>query len=97
MPTGINAMPITKNVGKTVPAVNIGCHAGSRCCLNALSVKVIKLHCYIFNASYFLQLTVTNTKTKWWSGVICRPAINQVVKKFPCLLWKQVHYCIHSR
>jgi len=45
MPTGINAMPITKNVGKTVPAVNIGCHAGSRCCLNALSVKVIKLHC----------------------------------------------------
>lgn len=24
-----------KNDGKTVPAVSIGCHAGSRCCLNA--------------------------------------------------------------
>lgn len=28
-------MPMTKNDGKTVPAVNMGCHAGNRCCLNA--------------------------------------------------------------
>lgn len=35
IPTGINAIPITKKVGRTVPAVSIGCHAGSRCCLNA--------------------------------------------------------------
>ena len=39
MPIGINATPITKKVGRTVPAVNMGCHAGSRCCLNALSEK----------------------------------------------------------
>ena len=37
MPTGINAIPIMKNVGKTVPAVNTGCHAGNLCCLNAES------------------------------------------------------------
>ena len=37
IPIGINATPITKKVGRTVPAVNIGCHAGKRCCLNALS------------------------------------------------------------
>lgn len=35
IPTGINAIPITKNVGKTVPAVNIGCQAGNLCCLKA--------------------------------------------------------------
>lgn len=35
MPTGIKAIPMTKNVGRTVPAVSIGCHAGKRCCLNA--------------------------------------------------------------
>jgi hypothetical protein len=28
-----------KNDGKTVPAVRIGCHAGSRCCLKALAAK----------------------------------------------------------
>ena len=37
IPIGINATPITKKVGKTVPAVNIGCHAGNRCCLIAVS------------------------------------------------------------
>ena len=37
IPIGIKATPMTKKVGKTVPAVNIGCHAGSLCCLNALS------------------------------------------------------------
>lgn len=37
IPTGMKAMPITKKVGSTVPAVNIGCHAGNLCCLNALS------------------------------------------------------------
>ena len=39
MPIGIKANPIMKKVGKTVPAVRIGCHAGSFCCLKALSVK----------------------------------------------------------
>jgi hypothetical protein len=39
---GIKAIPMTKNVGRTVPAVKIGCHAGKRCCLKALSVKIIK-------------------------------------------------------
>ena len=29
---------MTKKVGRTVPAVKIGCHAGSFCCLNALPV-----------------------------------------------------------
>lgn len=38
MPTGINTIPITKNVGRIVTAVRIGFQAGSRCCLNALSV-----------------------------------------------------------
>lgn len=39
IPTGINAIPITKNVGKTVPAVKTGCQAGKRCCLKAESIK----------------------------------------------------------
>lgn len=39
MPTGMKAIPITKKVGSTVPAVRIGCHAGSLCCLNALSAR----------------------------------------------------------
>jgi len=33
---GINATPMMKKVGKTVPAVKMGCQAGKRCCLNAL-------------------------------------------------------------
>lgn len=41
IPIGMNAIPMKKKVGKTVPAVNIGCHAGNFCCLNALSKKVI--------------------------------------------------------
>lgn len=36
-PIGMNAIPTTKNVGNTVPAVRIGCHAGNFCCLKALS------------------------------------------------------------
>lgn len=47
----MNATPITKNVGRTVPAVSIGCQAGNRCCLNALSVwnqiKIIYTYMYI--------------------------------------------------
>lgn len=38
-PIGMNAIPITKKVGNTVPAVKIGCHAGNFCCLKALSVN----------------------------------------------------------
>jgi len=34
----MKATPIMKKVGKTVPAVRIGCQAGNRCCLKALSV-----------------------------------------------------------
>lgn len=40
IPTGMKAIPITKKVGSTVPAVNIGCQAGSLCCLKALSIKI---------------------------------------------------------
>ena len=39
MPIGIKATPMMKNVGKTVPAVKMGCHAGNLCCLKALSKK----------------------------------------------------------
>lgn len=39
MPTGRNAIPMMKKVGRTVPAVRIGCQAGNLCCLNALSEK----------------------------------------------------------
>lgn len=39
MPIGIKANPIIKKVGKTVPAVRIGCHAGNFCCLKALSIE----------------------------------------------------------
>lgn len=38
-PIGMKAIPITKKVGKTVPAVKIGCQAGNFCCLKALSEK----------------------------------------------------------
>ena len=33
------AIPITKNAGKTVPAVSIGCQAGNFCWLKSLSGK----------------------------------------------------------
>ena len=37
IPSGINAIPMAKKAGKTVPAVKIGCHAGNFCCLNFVS------------------------------------------------------------
>lgn len=46
----MKAIPITKKVGKTVPAVRIGCHAGSFCCLNALSATNVDM-LIIFNIS----------------------------------------------
>jgi len=42
MPIGINAAATAKNMGITLRAVRIGCHAGSRCCLNAVSVTIPK-------------------------------------------------------
>ncbi len=39
IPIGIKTRPIIKNTGKAVSAVIIGCHAGKRCCLNAVSKK----------------------------------------------------------
>ena len=36
MPMGMKMRPMTKKAGSTVPAVRMGCHAGSRCCLNAV-------------------------------------------------------------
>lgn len=33
-PTGMKIIPMTKNVGKTVPAVKIGCQAFNFCCFN---------------------------------------------------------------
>ena len=49
----MNATPMTKNVGRTVPAVNIGCHAGSLCCLNALSI-IIKID-RLLNHEYLME------------------------------------------
>jgi len=40
-PIGINAAATAKNIGIPLRAVRIGCHAGSRCCLNAVSVIII--------------------------------------------------------
>lgn len=39
IPTGINASPIMKKVGRTVPAVRTGCQAGKRCCLKLESAE----------------------------------------------------------
>ena len=36
--SGGRCVPITKNVGRTVPAVRMGCQAGRACCLNLLSL-----------------------------------------------------------
>jgi len=38
-PSGINVTPTANSTGSTVPAVIIGCHAGSFCCLNFVSVQ----------------------------------------------------------
>ncbi len=38
---GPKSRPIMKNVGRTVLGVRMGCHALSRCCLNAVSVVVV--------------------------------------------------------
>jgi hypothetical protein len=37
MPIGMNATPMATRNGSTDLAVNIGCHAGSCCCLNFVS------------------------------------------------------------
>jgi len=42
MPIGTNATATAKNMGITLRAVRIGCHAGNRCCLNAVSVIIPK-------------------------------------------------------
>lgn len=39
-PRGTNITPRTKKVGITLFAVITGCHAGSLCCLKAVSVKI---------------------------------------------------------
>lgn len=36
MPMGIKMSPMTKKAGSTLPAVRMGCQAGSLCCLNAV-------------------------------------------------------------
>jgi hypothetical protein len=41
IPIGINNKPIIKNTGNAVSAVIIGCHAGKRCCLKAVSITQI--------------------------------------------------------
>ena len=40
-PRGIKAIPIAKKAGNTVPAVKMGCQAGSLCCFNFVSEKYI--------------------------------------------------------
>ncbi len=37
IPIGMNIKPIIKKTGRAVFAVMIGCHAGKRCCLKAVS------------------------------------------------------------
>jgi hypothetical protein len=37
-PSATNKMPTEKKRGKTVLAVRTGCHAGKRCCFNAVSL-----------------------------------------------------------
>jgi len=37
IPIGMNVKPIIKKTGRAVLAVVIGCHAGKRCCLKAVS------------------------------------------------------------
>lgn len=36
-PIGIKIRPMMRKTGRAVLAVMIGCHAGRRCCLNAVS------------------------------------------------------------
>ena len=36
---GANMIPMMRSVGRTVFGVRIGCHAFSRCCLNAVSMQ----------------------------------------------------------
>jgi hypothetical protein len=39
IPIGMNVKPIIKKTGNAVLAVIIGCHAGKRCCLKAVSTR----------------------------------------------------------
>jgi hypothetical protein len=50
-PKGMKAMPMAKNAGRTVPAVNIGCQDGSFCCLNFVSARenFKSIHAYPLN------------------------------------------------
>ena len=66
-PKGTNMMPMRKNAGSTVPAVNMGCHAGSLCCLNLVSVKwqnrysysiLLYLHILVLFLFHLLSYTV---------------------------------------
>lgn len=41
MPSGMNAIPIAKKAGRTVPAVRMGCQAGNFCCLNLVSFGLL--------------------------------------------------------
>ena len=55
MPMGMKATPMTKKVGRMVPAVRMGCQAGRRCCLKALSGKQIHGKMRIVASSFTLQ------------------------------------------
>jgi len=44
IPIGMNVKPIIKKTGNAVLAVIIGCHAGKRCCLNAVSTRQKKIY-----------------------------------------------------
>lgn len=71
IPSGINAIPMAKKAGSTVPAVRIGCHAGNFCCLNFVSAKLdhlelkkhkraislINLFCFTFD-SFLLNCSI---------------------------------------
>ena len=52
------AIPITKNAGKTVPAVSIGCQAGNFCWLKSLSGKWKKKMSNVFYIYVNLQVEI---------------------------------------
>ena len=53
---GMNRRPMMRKTGRAVLAVMIGCHAGSRCCLNAVSKDERRGN----------QLQRSNASVKWW-------------------------------
>lgn len=63
IPIGMNSIPVTKNVGRTVLAVRIGCHAGNFCCLNALSERLKHTNTITKNYNIFCERSIQEPGT----------------------------------